>query len=121
MERQLRLRENYEVQAVRARGKAYKAGPIVARILARDLSAQNRYAVVAGKRIGNAVERNRCKRLVREVLRELHPRLKQGNDIVIILRGGTEELPGLSTAQEHLVQIFRRADLYSSPDGVAAS
>jgi ribonuclease P protein component len=71
----------------------------------------NRYAVVAGKRIGGAVERNRCKRLVREALRNLHPNLKQGYDIAIIARGGPEQLTGLPVATELLTRIFRRAGL----------
>ncbi len=46
----------------------------------------NRYGFIAGKRLGKAVARNRVKRLLREVVRELHPRLKPGWDIVFVAR-----------------------------------
>jgi ribonuclease P protein component len=121
MDRSLRLREEWEVQEVRRRGKAYPAGPLVARIM-RQTAEQpaNRYAVIAGKRIGGAVERNRCKRLVREALRNLHPTLKQGYDIAIIARGGPDQLTGLPVATELLTRIFKRAGLLERQPAVSS-
>jgi ribonuclease P protein component len=111
--RALRLREEAEVRDARARGKAYADGPLVARVLAND-TGQNRYAVVAGKRVGKAVQRNRCKRLVREAIRQLHPQLRPGFDVVIIVRGGVEELTGLDVAVNSLERIAIKAKLIQS-------
>jgi ribonuclease P protein component len=112
VERRLRLRGEAEVRAARARGKAYADGPLVARVLPNALDpAQNRYAVVAGKRVGKAVERNRAKRLVREALRRLDPGLKPGHDVVVIVRGTSEELPGFEVAVACLERIAKRARL----------
>ncbi len=84
----------------------------MARVLPNTLEpVQNRYAVVAGKRVGKAVERNRAKRLVREALRRLHPQLKQGHDIVVIVRGTADELPGFDVAAACLERITKRARL----------
>jgi ribonuclease P protein component len=74
----------------------------------------NRYAVVAGKKVGGAVQRNRAKRLVREALRHLHPSLAPGHDLVVIIRGTLEELPDYSTARGCLDRIVRRAGLVRS-------
>jgi ribonuclease P protein component len=121
MDRSLRLREEYEVREARARGKAYADGPVVARIHrppereGDPPRTANRYAVVAGKRVGKAVQRNRCKRLVREALRHLHPHLRQGYDIVVIVRGGTDELTGYDVAASSLQRIFLRAGLLPEP------
>jgi ribonuclease P protein component len=112
--RELRLRREAEVRVARARGKAYADGPLVVRVKPnpeRTAHNRNRYAVVAGKRVGSAVERNRCKRLVREAIRRLHPRLRQGNDLVIIVRGGVDELTGLDVAEASLTRITKRAGL----------
>ncbi|HET8524725.1 MAG TPA: ribonuclease P protein component, partial [Thermomicrobiales bacterium] len=109
---ELRLRRESEVRVARARGKAYADGPLVVRVKANpERTAHNRYAVVAGKRVGKAVERNRCKRLVREAIRRLHPQLKQGHDLVFIIRGGVEELTGLDVAEASLTRIAKRARL----------
>ncbi len=112
--RQFRLREEADVRRVRSRGKASAHGPLVARILPNTLEpAQNRYTVIAGKKCGKSVQRNRLKRVTREAIRGFHPFLRQGFDIAIVCRGTVEELPGLPEAQESLKRIFTRASLFS--------
>ncbi len=110
--RDLRLRSDWEVRQARARGKAYTAGPVVVRIFPNETDPPvNRYAVVAGKRVGKSHERNRCKRLVREAIRSLHPRLKRGFDVVVIVRGGVAELTGFEVAVDSLERIAQNARL----------
>ena len=43
-------------------------------------------ALVAGKRIGGAVQRNRARRILRAALREVAPRGVDGHDIVLVAR-----------------------------------
>ncbi len=119
MERKFRLRRESEVQDARSKGKSYPDGPLVARVIPNALEPrQNRYAVVAGKRVGNAVQRNRAKRLVREALRALHPSLTPGHDIVVVVRGTTTELSGFDVALRSLERMTMRANLLerSAPD-----
>jgi ribonuclease P protein component len=121
MERSLRLRREAEVRRARGRGRAFADGPLVARVLPNGIApAQNRYTVVAGKKVGKAHERNRAKRLAREALRLLHPRLRQGYDVVVIVRGTLEELPTFAVADAALTRIMARAGLLP-PDGSQAS
>ena len=111
--RQYRLREDGDVRRTRARGKSWPSGPVVARILPNTLEPkQNRYTVIAGKRCGKAVQRNRMKRLIREALRGYHPFLRPGHDMAFVCRGTVEELPTLTTAQELLATMFTHAALW---------
>lgn len=48
----------------------------------------NRFGITAGKKVGNAVARNRAKRLIRLAYREAEVRLPIGMDIVIVARKG---------------------------------
>lgn len=117
--RAYRLREEGDVRRVRSRGKAFAHGPLVARVLPNDLvPPQNRYTVIAGKKSGNSVERNRLKRLTREALRGYHPYLRPGHDIALVVRGNRVELPTLEVAQETLLRIFRRANLFVEAAGI---
>lgn len=116
--RKYRLREEGDVRRVRARGRAIANGPLVVRFLPNTLEpSQNRYTVVAGKRCGKAVQRNRLKRLVREALRGYHPFLDTGYDVVVICRGTVEEMPTLEHAQNALKNILIRARMLDeTPD-----
>ena len=121
--RELRLRNEGDVQRARSRGRAWADGPIVFRVSRNpSLPDQNRYTVVAGKKVGKAVQRNRAKRVVREALRLRHPGLRTGHDIVVIVRGTYDQLPDLASAQPIVDRIIRRAGLLvptDSPSGPA--
>ena len=114
VDRNRRLRRSYEVRQTRSKGRAVADGPLVARVRRNPTNPEsNRYAVVAGKNVGGAVDRNRLKRLVREAIRHLDPRCTPGHDVVIVVRGRRDELPSLSVAEAVLSRIVQRAGLLS--------
>jgi ribonuclease P protein component len=45
-------------------------------------------AVVAGRRVGGAVERNRARRILRAAWREVAPQVENVDDVVLVARGG---------------------------------
>lgn len=84
--RALRLRRPYEFTRVRRQGRSWSNRLVVLAMLPNDLG-HNRYGFAVGRRVGNAVARNRVKRWLREAVRHLHPSLRPGYDIVFIARG----------------------------------
>jgi ribonuclease P protein component len=112
VERARRLRRGYEVRQARSHGRPYADGPLVARVRRSHTNPdRNRFAVVAGKKVGGSVDRNRLKRLVREAIRRVDPNCRQGHDIVIVIRGRRDELPTLAVAEATLSRIARKAGL----------
>lgn len=53
-------------------------------------------AVVAGRRIGGAVVRNRARRVLRAAWREVVPGLRSGKDVVLVAR---EAIQGATTRE----------------------
>lgn len=62
-----------------------------------------RMGITAGKKVGKAVERNRCRRVIRAAYDQLYPELSGGWDIVIVARARL-----LSMKSSDLVPILRR-------------
>ena len=85
VERRFRLTSSTKIQRVRRLGRSY-ADPLLVLVVEERDRASTRFAVTAGRSVGNAVKRNRAKRLIRAALRDFLPELKQGYDGVIIAR-----------------------------------
>ena len=68
MDRQSRLRANQDFQRVRREGRSWSS-PLAVLIAAPNAADHTRFGFAVGKRIGNAVTRNRVKRRLREAER----------------------------------------------------
>jgi ribonuclease P protein component len=69
---------------VYAEGRSWAGREIIARTLPNKLNS-SRFGFVVSRRVGNAVVRNRIKRLLREISRQIP--VQPGWDIVLIARG----------------------------------
>ncbi len=85
MKRQARLRRTRDVERVRKQGQPFPHPLLVLLVHRNDLNL-TRIGVVASRRVGGAVARNRAKRLLREASRHLYPHLLPGWDLLLIAR-----------------------------------
>ena len=87
------LRSKADFLEIRASGKGRECGFFYLRLLERhsDGAPRRRLGVIASRRIGNAVKRNRAKRLLREIFRLHQEALPPTCDILLIARS---RLPG---------------------------
>lgn len=104
-----RLKKNKNFQKIYRSGKSFANRQLVLYILPNGGKAR-RVGFAAGKRLGNAVVRNRIKRLLREAYRLNQHKLADGYDIIIV---GRQPLIGesLSAAVKALLHICARAGI----------
>jgi len=68
------------------RGRSYASDLIVLYALSMRDKSKSRFGFSVSKRIGGSVQRNRARRLIREAVRLLLPKVKDGWDVVIVAR-----------------------------------
>lgn len=85
MKRSFRLSRSEDIKCVRQEGRSYAHKAIVLGVRPNQLEL-NRTAVVAGRSVGGAVQRNLAKRRIRSAFQGLQAELHQGYDLVIIAR-----------------------------------
>ncbi len=112
-----RLRKNLDFAAVYEHGKTWADRLVILKALANGIE-WNRYGIVAGKRLGKAVVRNRVKRLLREAARATPA--KTGWDLVLIARSPA------ATANYHelkdsVADLLRRARILAEKDEVRSA
>lgn len=83
-----RLRKRTEFEQVKRRGRRVPAGCFFAQgyVNAKTLTRDPRLGVIVTKRLGNAVKRNRAKRVFRELFRLHRDALPERCDLVVIPR-----------------------------------
>ncbi len=109
-----RLRHALDFKQVRKHGKSWRHPLIIllVRATGRPLS---RFAFVASKRVGNAVVRNRAKRLGRESVHTLLEQIQPGWDCVFIARSNIREST-LLEVETAVNQLLIRAAILRADD-----
>jgi ribonuclease P protein component len=104
-----RLKKSWEFQRAYKKGKKYWDTYFVIYVYHTQIS-QPRLGITVSKKVGNSVQRNRVKRLIREAFRTLKLELPPQYDIVVVGRKAAYGLSG-QQAKESLHKLFRRASI----------
>ncbi len=82
------LNRNGDFRALYHRGKT-RVNAVLVTYVRKNRLGVPRVGITTGKKIGGAVQRNRCRRIIREAYRSLLPGIKGGWDMVFVARQRT--------------------------------
>lgn len=100
---------NYEFRRVYSKGKYYVSPAVVVYVL-KNRYHMVRVGITTSKKIGNAVKRNRSRRIIRAALDLFLPYIRPGYDLVFVARGKTPFLKS-TDIEKSLRFLFRKADI----------
>ncbi|MCL6648853.1 MAG: ribonuclease P protein component [Chloroflexi bacterium] len=112
MDRQHRLRRQRDIDRVYREGRVFTHPLLTLRVRPNECGYP-RLAVVAGKRLGKAVVRNRVRRRLREALRQLP--LQPGHDLLVVARPPAAKAPFAELVTALRVLLARARLLGGSP------
>lgn len=118
-----RLRSASDLAYVRRKGRPWSSRLFVLLAVPRrdDTTGEpTRFAIVAGRRVGNAVTRNRAKRRMREIVRRQLPAIESGYDCMIIARTPASQA-SFAEMEKELLSLLGRAKLIRSNRPVVVS
>ena len=110
LQRRYRLRLSSDIQQVRQDGRSWRH-PLIILLVKANQNDVSRFAFVVGRRIGNAVVRNRCKRLMREAVRQHLNEIEAGWDMVLIARSPLTAV-SYHDVETAVLKLLTRANLF---------
>lgn len=110
MKKAYRVKKNSEFQAIIQSGKSFANREFVIYYKEKQDQTHFRVGISVGKKLGNAVTRNRLKRLIREAFRELDHNIVRNVDIIIIARRNSVDL-SYDRVKKSIIHLLKRLRL----------
>ncbi|MBE6783007.1 MAG: ribonuclease P protein component [Ruminococcaceae bacterium] len=104
MSKPITLNQNSDFRRAYGRGKSFASSALVTYVV-KNRVGYCRYGITTGKKIGNAVERNRARRVIRAAFSQLAPEISGSFDIVFVARSKTKFVKSTAVVKamrEHL-------------------
>jgi len=106
------LRNLLEITAIRKEGQSFSNRFLVL-VIKENTENNPGFAVIASRKVGGAVERNRCKRRMRSRVKMLASRIVKDYNFVLIARPELLRVDS-DTLDRSMIQLFQRAGLLCS-------
>ena len=112
------IKQNREFLKCYSRGKCCVNGCIVIYAIKNSRNVdKNRFGLTAGKAVGNAVKRNRAKRLMREAFRRTKEFQVTGFDLIIVARGRINGKP-MQVVLEDFTGALKKLGLWKNEESI---
>ena len=104
MKKTVTIKSNCDFRRTYGKGKVFQAPALVSYVL-KNRAGICRIGITTSKKIGNAVERNRSRRVIRAAYREIEEKINGNYDIVFVARSRTKYQKSTQIAQIMLSQL----------------
>lgn len=98
---------NCDFKRLYYKGKAYTHPALVVYVV-KNSAGICRIGITVSKKIGTAVDRNRCKRIIRAAYRSIEPQITGSWDFILVARSKTRFLKS-TQVQEILTDLLQKA------------
>ncbi len=92
----------------------YTAGRAVTVYYRKNGRGKNRLGITTGKKAGNAVQRSRCRRIIRAAFRENEELFPKGFDYIITARSGCSEFKSTQISRFLKNKVIPSVERYSA-------
>lgn len=106
LKKKFRLRKKSSIKKAFTEGKNYSTKHVAIYVI----KGPKRFGFIASKKVGNAVQRNRAKRLMREVIRLHLSEIKNDIQIILIARPRIRGVSYLEV-EESIMNMLKRANV----------
>ena len=106
-----RLKKKKDFEKIFKQGRGFKRGHLYLKITKNGLE-HSRFGFIVGKNFSKkAVERNKIKRKLRELIKENLNKIKTGTDCVLVVMPGAES--NYDKLKETVAKLFKKAGLFT--------
>ncbi len=115
MKQTVTIKSNCDFRRIYGKGKSFQ-GPALVSYVLKNRAGICRIGITTSKKIGNAVERNRSRRVIRAAYSMIEDKVEGNYDIVFVARTKTKYIKSTKLAEMMLLQLTQAGVINEKAD-----